>query len=299
MFAHFRYLSCLTLLAMAPGLSHAQTTLQVYEPFSYVAGANLNGQNGGVGFNLGGASWVENSLTAKVSASGLAFGQLATTGLGVRVNSEGFQAATRDMAIEPITNSNVFWLSFLIQRTANTSTSSFISGEYAGITIGGDLNTGKRTFIGAGPTASAGTQFVAGQNGNSASDVYDTSGGAIPVATSSTNNVALIVAKVNTLSGLVNVFVNPGTLGTGTGPSTPSFSYTNGSFVNGKTLAIVYGGGADYSIDDLRIGQTFIDVTPVPEPATIVALSAMTIGGMWIRKRKQQKAANRQPILAV
>ncbi|MFO0935377.1 MAG: PEP-CTERM sorting domain-containing protein [Gemmataceae bacterium] len=297
------YFASLAITLTLPTLILAQSPL-AYEPFSYVAGQELNHMNGGTGFGnpISPNEWSTIiSTSATITSAGLTYGPLLTTGNAVAVKAADPNnlvvdfTAPRNLTDKPGTNADgSFWLSFLMQRNNNTSTSSglpFQSNEYAGITIGGASeypNENQRTFIGAA-TVNGGSsndiRYTVGTNGDPGSDVASNT---VEVANAEANNVVLIVAKVTVSTGLVDVFINPTTLGTGTGPSTSDFSHTNSTFSNGLTIAMVYGNNADYTIDELRIGLTYLDVTPVPEPTSILALSVMAVGGVWLKKRKQK-----------
>jgi hypothetical protein len=48
-------------------------------------------------------------------------------------------------------------------------------------------------------------------------------------------------------------------------------------------------GGANSKIDEIRFGQTFADVSPIPEPSTYALLAAGLGALVWLRRRAKAK----------
>ncbi len=86
-----------------------------------------------------------------------------------------------------------------------------------------------------------------------------------------------------------NFWVNPGSLGAGSAPMPYITDLANATrAVN--SLLINAGSGATtrpgFTIDEFRVGATWADVTPVPEPATAVMLGLTGLGFALFRRKR-------------
>jgi hypothetical protein len=103
------------------------------------------------------------------------------------------------------------------------------------------------------------------------------------------NTTYLVVGLVEYAGGVQNkyLWVNPGTgtlngsdLATGTaihsvlGTAKTAF---------GGTMAMAW--TQDATIDEIRVGTTYADVTPIPEPASILLLVSGLVGAYKLRRR--------------
>ena len=89
-----------------------------------------------------------------------------------------------------------------------------------------------------------------------------------------------------TLNDTIDLFVNP-TLG-GALPAAPNATLTtadNTFFPNAFNRIRVQSGDQAFTVDELRIGQSFADVAPVPEPSATLAL--LGAGALFMGRRRR------------
>lgn len=274
-----------------------RATLLVYEPFDYPAG-QLSGANGGVGF-----------ATAWSGASGFSVqtGNLQANGF-VSPGNEAHYLATnyqnigrRLSGVYDGASGTDLWASYL--------TNAASSGAFTSLAIGqlqpGNLHVGiLGNTSGTGPPSSTWGMDTFGGAGQVFSNV--------PVVYGQT---VLLVAHIQFLTGpdRIDLFVNPLP---GAPPSTPSATKTDLDL--GQTLQTQGGyiylaaniGNVLY--DDIRIGTTYSDVVPVPEPPGMW-LALMAVAGLavlrtrsnhrglsnvrWHRKRSRKPALLNWPVV--
>jgi len=261
-------------LAIALGLAAVQTaraTLQVYEGFSYTAGSTLQGRNGGTGF--GSTTWQDNqnpvASEMDVIASGsLSHGNLLTTGNALSQTSAAAGGSVDSRTFTTIAGANAAttWLSFLVRMDGTLASDST---AWLGLRPN---STGEAPFLGVFTNASNEKVFGIGSNvAGSKPNVFSS----ISFAAEQTY---LVVASItwNTASGgneLVKLFINP-TLG-GAAPTVADASRNDLNIATAAntnrltSMELASGGNSvQWKFDEVRIGTTFADVTPVPEPAT-------------------------------
>ena len=244
----------------------------VYESFSYSSGALLSGESGGTGFSAG---WTDSHGFTIHSASPLTVSGWSGTGnyLDITAAQNVSRALGSSLAGDT-------WISFLLQPDSGTLT-------YGGLTVGfGDASlngnhTGTNTgmFVGF-----SGATFGVGTNGGGGLTI---SGGTAAIGTAQFLVVDFNFADAT--SGTVTLYVNAtptGTLGSAAG-SAP--------FTLATSDVIGFGaGGNGASFDELRIGNSFAAVTPIPEPAGVAAgLALCALGAVGVRehRRRRQLAA--------
>jgi len=249
----------------------ARATLLSYEPFGYQnIGGDLQGSSGAGSFGFA-TPWVPGGFNAGISnnydiaAGSLSFGALLTSGNRAAsgpVNS--IAGLTRDFSTPLGTAGTTRYYSFLLRPEGNLNEGIF--NGFFGVTLESpdepELYAGK-------PGGDAITQYVIEDRGGSLQHPS-----LVPVVIGQT---ALLVVKAEFLNpnDRFTLYVNP--LPGGPEPLVGTVKFdSNLSSVSGFTL---YSTGA-FSVDELRLGETFADVTPtVPEPGTLlVVLIAMTIG---------------------
>jgi hypothetical protein len=185
---------------------------------------------------------------------------LATVGNQATLNGAGGSAALRTLSSSYVTASGTdYWISFTINVPA-TSTDVGIS-LFEG-------SSGERNFMG--------------------------------VSSGLSNNYGLLQPNLNTAvardtgthfyvlqyaaSGAVNLWLDPdqSSLGGAAPTGGTNVSGTRGSFTfDTIRLGSFNGSGA---VDELRIGTTFADVSPVPEPSTVGLLA---IGALGLARRRR------------
>lgn len=270
--------------AMVLAVTTAEAAPVFYEPFSYTAGS-LNGQNGGTGFS---GAWTSSGTTTTVVASpGLTHGLLATT--GNRVAGLGSMSMRRPFSSTGLTgNGSTLYFSILFSATdttAGTATAipSFFSdstgpyGQFSGFSVSYDIRSSTELYMDAriGGSVRA-TTLIAGAN------YY---GGVTDMV------LGRITFSDTPNQDRLEVWRNPALAGD---PGTPLFNVTgewtdpgsNNSFYMNKY------NDPDRNIDEIRLGTTLGDVTPVPEPVTCtlaVGIVGLVAGVRQMRRRRRAR----------
>jgi hypothetical protein len=275
----FRSLITLLIACAVPTGVLAQWT--AYEGFDYPVGSALNGLSGGTGWAN---NWSTGSPSLTVASGSITppspANTLFTTGNRLDVPVTGsFTTASRTLSTNlAAVNGGDVWLSFVVTRTADTPSGSSLFG---GVVIGNDAGSGNsgRLFIGDPVSASdvwALQRAGGGATGQSNFVVSD-------------HPTALLVVHIVFNAGgadTVALYVNRAP-GGGTPPSADAFL---------PTLDINPGGGAvtdlgvwyqgyGYQIDEIRIGTSYADVTPVPEPGLVLVVASGFAALRLLRRR--------------
>ena len=229
---------------------NARAGLLAYESFNYAAGSALPGSNGGTGFS---GAYDGNAFTGPtVSAPGDTYTDGNGSRLAVAGNAGNYvggnNGAFRGLSNVPTTVGTSLYVSFLMQL--NTST------NYAGLS----LFTGEST-----------ENLFLGRPGGSATFGIDTkSGTTVGAAGATPTTLSLLVYRLDfaATSANISLYVNP-TLGTE--PLAASVTATKTAALTFDTIRI-QSGVDNGTIDEIRFGNTFADVTPIaaPEPASLV-----------------------------
>lgn len=238
-------------------------TLYVTEPFTgLTSGQPLSGQGSGIGWNS--SSWGVLGGGATVQTGSLSFGSLLTSGDSVTTSITTQNTRTASSSAAP-SGTTDYWASFLINTTATAS------GQYAGFSIGS-------VFIGK----SSGTGGNWGMDNVGGSNSAD-SGVAVGSGTTT-----LLVAHLTSTG--TSLYVNP-TPG-GAPPITPNVTSSALTSVdlNGALVQLFNGGGSTpiSAFDEFRVGDSFIAVTPVPEPVTTGLLAAAGLGLTGAVRRRRR-----------
>ena len=255
-------------IVLSPKVSHA--TLLSYESFDYATG-NLAGQNGGTGFT-GAWATVGDSGAATVQANSLAYSTLSTTGnktyLLPTTQTSGASRTFSDI------NSGSLYMSFL--ANLDEGNRFFAIRLYDG--------SAQRALVGRLSTSNWMIQSTNGGNVNGFTAIAPT-----------LDTTFLIVLRIDfNASGdneRLRLYVNP-TPG-GTEPVTAGADITSlASFqINRLDIAAGYTtGGASTTakgwFDEIRMGTTYADVTPIPEPSTM-ALFGGAAALLLLRRRRK------------
>lgn len=161
--------------------------------------------------------------------------------------------------IQSVTLPADFYVSVLVHRTN--------SQGYLGINLseGHDMPAVAGFGVNWGATelyASAGN-YAQGGNTNTASASY-------------VGTTALLVAHIDGANKTLTVWDYA------TPSNTASYTYSNANPIGGVNIAS--GWGATGSLDEVKIGTTLADVTPIPEPASLMLLGASSL--LVLRRRR-------------
>ncbi len=286
-------------IASCASFAHSDAAILVYEPFDYVPGNQLNGQSGGYGFGSVPSDWVDVDQAGDpepIASGSLNYAQngvsLAIKGQRVRSYAEGIDAESssfgRDIFGILPADQSVYWSSFVVRREMDTNPSSgYVS--YCGLR----LISGSRTIsFGTDGMGSANPNFgVFGSTGTTQFGMLAPSASQVAVSIGTPH---LLVLKMTfNAAGADNFrfFIDP------TPGLTPMDSEANMllSFELPSITAISYGTGEgsgpgvhEWSLDEFRLGETYLDVAPVatPEPGAIglLTLGAAALGVPRMRR---------------
>jgi hypothetical protein len=243
----------------------AKAVLLSYDGFDYgPAGSDLLGNAGGVGFNT---AWRPGGFNASINTNydiqsgSLSFGSLLTSGNQVQTSAVGAIAGlTRDFSTPLGTPGTTRYVSFLLRPE--------------GTLHGGDSNG----FFGVVFEQPVEPELFIGKPGATAIDRYvlENRGGALQVASTVApvvgDTVFLVVKSVFAAGNdQFTLYVNP----IPGAPEPGAGVVKNNSDVGNVAGLTIYSTGA-FRIDEFRLGETFADVTPIPEPASVLQILLMT-----------------------
>lgn len=260
----------------------ARAQLVGYEGFQYQAGLALNGLSGGSGWSAApSGSWSTASSALAITPGSIVpsapAATLETNGNRLTLpQTSPFTTAARAFGsdLRTVSGTSEVWISFAITRTASAT-----SGSYGGLVIGNEGGAGStsgRLFIGdSGAVSPAPDTWSLERAG----------GGTLGVSNHviASNPTALLVVRIQFQVGpdVVQLYVNRQP-GGGTPISNDAFlsnldiNPSNGAVTD---FGVWYGGDGGYQIDEIRIGVTYADVTPVPEPGILLVLAGVALMG--------------------
>jgi len=247
--------TALTLALTVVGLPSARAVV-TYDGFNdYAIGSSIWGQDGGSGW---GRSWQDGGLEVLVTAPGLTYAGLPTApGAATSLPPSSSVAwYTRLLAAPVGIDNSTLYLSFLLRPQAGQPLS-----DYGGLNLG-DLFVGKSGI-------NAGTDPRYGLEGPT-DDISSSSVAASPGET------VFLVLKANFLPGNdhFDLFVNPlpGLLE----PMTADATKSNRDV--GMTDFIAINNAGNWTIDEIRIGDSFAAVSGAPVPG----VPALLLGGLGV-----------------
>jgi hypothetical protein len=305
-------------IAMGVLLAAGQVSadLILYDGFDYTAGQILASWPDPNGVNPSGQCdvqynqyWRYAGLTNPTGNNppNIHSGSLAVPGMPAPVgNSLGFdetQIGSARIAVPtgPITSGTTYWSGFLRVNTIGTLTSA-ATGLLAGgfNNLSGPQATAPTVFgalLKIRKNASDSTQYFVGTGVNNTTGnlVYATS--APQVEGSTVFVVASYTYNPGTTDDVVKMWINPSSADFGA--ALPPTATISGALpAGGNELPAIASfdlrtantvGAPDFQFDELRIGNTWADVTTAPEPATL-GLLAVAVGGHGVfsglRRRK-------------
>jgi hypothetical protein len=261
-----------TLVAIGLLSQSAHATPLGYEGFDIAVGTGTSSINGLAGTGGGSAVWTSSAWTGNdgsfrcntSNSGGLSYGSLVTAPGRARGNVPPGNASTfRSFGSQPATGQ--YWVSVLINVP---NTSEFSSVGYS--LFDGSFN--ERNFVGKPGIANWG---ATSGGGNSAVDSRGTTG--------------FLLSLYDMTASRQWHWINPD-ISTGTAPTlASSWTTAAGAALTPFTFDRVRigsfsDGGPSSSFDELRLGTTFADVAPIPEPTT---LSLLALAGTALLVRRK------------
>jgi hypothetical protein len=235
-----RILTIICSIALLAGISYG--ALDLYEPFDYSpVGSTLVGKSGATGTS---GAWSENANANTYITNGLTYSPVATTG-----NAAYMDAGSGDSIMEiahtvPSWGSGVKFVAWLYREAAYGG-HSYLSG-------GGSYN---------------------GACGHAWNTTWAINNNGYGVGYSS-ETIYFLVAKVDWANGVTYLWVDPANLGVE--PSTNDCVALKAETQASTQTLWVNTYNTDGTWDEIRIGDTYQDVTGIPEPALgVVALLGM------------------------
>jgi len=247
------------LLAIAVA-AESRASLLAYEDFNYgPAGAPLLGASGGSGFSTAwqiGPAPANSSANYVLGSGSLSFDPLSVGGQSASSAAiSGIGGLLRNLNQTFGADNSTMYMSFLL-RPEGTLNAGFSFG-YFGVSL----------------RSSANDVFIGKPGGGDHNDwALETRGGAGQFSSgvaAAVGQTTFLVVRADFSAGpdKFTLYLNP-TPG-GTEPLTGTVkSDVDSGVISGVEI---FSSGA-FSIDEIRIGDTFADVTPVPEPSTAILL---------------------------
>ncbi len=257
-----------------------------YEGFQYssaatVPDANADGkpdlstQAGGIGFST---AWSEASGSNDldyIQVGSLGFGSLLVSGNSARAvqPTDVTSELQRNFTLVSGAAGSELWISYLVRRDVGTAATA----PAFTLTLGSSTGVGDSIVIGDISTRAT---LVLAHPGDSV-NVGDS--GLSPV----TGTTYFLVTRISFFAGLdtAQLFVNPSP--GAAAPSIAAATQSNYNLVNLDQLRISANSTSrQWSYDEFRVGTTFADVAPVPEPCVGIMLLG---SGLWsfIRMRRR------------
>lgn len=287
------------------GIAHqASAELLVYEPFEYEVGTQLDGQNGGIGWDGG---WYDQAQASGATIEpGLSHPGLPSSGGSVLLSAEdGTQTVFRDFPEIGGTDGTSTWISFIGQRLGEPTTDDNPYGRGTNVGFFNGDNTGRTERITAGNSTSATENVWALMPTGRGDDIEPTNN---PAVTYGGGSAAWVVMRIDHRGAALDdesnapADVDDVYMWLDADPSSePSLASANASVLNTDPNAYDYS-GLDFirpfigntsddgnfgvlAVDEVRIGTTYASMSAVPEPsAGLLMLIAATVGWAWRRR---------------
>lgn len=290
--------------ALLVSATTASAQLIAYEGFDYATGTdNLGTQNGGSGFS---AAWPASAGTESVVAGSLGYTDSLGNSLITGGNSGFFAGGATANASDTIRllsasrgDGTTTWVSFVADRLGT----DFYWAASVQLRSGATGATTEKITVGE---LSENNATVGADAANNWWGLYNQAGAGATTANSAdgylVSDQSLIILRVDNLAGAtdtVRMWINP-TLGVL--PTDASALVTlSGLDLTFDRVRIFSRQGdathanAQFAVDELRLGETFADVTPflaIPEPSTYAAiLGGLTLGIAAFRRHRRANRA--------
>ena len=264
-----------SLIAIVVCAPSARAAAIAYDDFSYSVGTNLVDQNGGLGFS---AAWYQGGFNVGQAAGTVASGPLtypplATNGKEVTIPASSLlNGIERDLASS--ISSGTIYVSCLVRPEGTLGQGN--GNGFFGVYLHGSLN---ELFFGDSGAYGTGGRYAVEQRGGS----WSVPSPDQPVL--GQTEFLVLKAQLSASAGdIFTLYTDP--VPGGAEPSTGTVEQN----VNIGTLSslVIYSGGA-FDIGELRIGITYADVTPTPEPSTFVLLGVGAVGVLAYVCRRRKR----------
>lgn len=281
----------------------ADAAVVIEESFNYTVGEDINGKNGGTGFNgawaftNGGDTSANAPFATGTVVNGLSFGSLVTSGGALQLTnrtSTGANASSANRQVAVNGPGDSIWSSYLV-RMAQTPPvigtvldARYRNGSATGTTIlrNGAVQNNATNNPGVA-ISGAGT---AAATGLAADTTY------LMIANftgSSTNSYTNATMWVLTETGFANFLAGGGTLAalnanafaTATNSGSAVSIDANSDYFDFFNFAGNVSTQTSVIYDEYRLGTALSDVVPVPEPASLALIG---IGGALVLGRRRQ-----------
>jgi hypothetical protein len=258
--------------------------LLAYEGFDYAAvGSDVAGQAGGTGFS---GPWAPGGFNASISdhldvaAGSVPFGTLLTGGNRAASGpTNAIAGVTRPLATPLGADGTTRYFSVVLRPEGTLGAGAF--NGFFGVTL---ETAGEPELYFGKPGDGAIGQYVVEDRGG-AGQVNS----GVPAAV---GQAALLVLKAQFNAGndVFTLYVNP----TAGGAEPAAGAVKSDSNVGPVTGLTIYSTGA-FSVDEIRVGDTFADVTPaVPEPVAGLSL-VVGVAGAMLGRRAVRKTPRTRP----
>lgn len=274
-----RRLSPLLIVLLFGLAGAARADLIAYDGFDDPPGTPLVGQAGGTGFST---AWAPGGFNAPISNNfnvapgSLAFGDLRTSGQHVSTDVTANIAGVTRTLSQRFGPGSTFYLSVLLRPEGTVGDGIF--GGFFGLYLDSASANDPDLFLGKPGNRD---QYVLENRGGGGQSVSNYS--------AVSDQTTLLVLKGELVNGndTFTLWINR-PLG---GPDPSSFDARKTDIDIGSFQSLVLYSTGAFSVDEIRIGTTYADVTPlataVPEPSSL-ALAALG-GGLMIALRRARR----------
>jgi len=267
-----------TMAAAMGGLfsASAVAAVSVYEGFAYPTDSVLNGQSGGEGFT---GPWDDLSSgdINTISGTGLTYGALQTAGGSLLLGSPGGDEIQRSFTPIPAVNGNTEWIGFLLRF--DEAKGPLNTGIAISLTVGGALGSGDAPRIGVFTNEE--NENVFGVTHWYGDPVFST----VPFLEGVTYLVVTSIEWNTTGTETLSLFINPDL---GSIPTSPVLTRDDIDIETNQLQSLtVFGWDVipGWYMDEIRIGSSFSDIVPIPEPVTgLLVLVGLTAIGFRRRR---------------
>ena len=274
--------------SLALAASPARATLMAYEGFAstnYTAG-QLSGQSPAVtGFVTN--AWSDSTnVSAGGASQALTYSNIVSDNTGGSYSTAVGGRTTRAMSTilggNTVLGTNTYYISLMMQ------VSTLATNNYRAFELESQFNNRNFQFGAAADTGSINW----GMRVTTASSTYITN---VSTVTAVTNQTVFAVMKLRYSSAAnddsVDLWVNPSDLSSEAGSTNfvtiSGFDFLHNSAKNISLASFTGTGSASW--DEMRVGTTWADVTPVPEPSTyaLLGLSGLALAAYRLRRRSR------------